>query len=74
MKVLLLSWEVAPYASTGKLGSVTGALSTALAESGVDLRVAMPLYSRVRTAASVSVRVSDRVVDGRVETDGSVHR
>ena len=47
MKVLFVSSEVAPYAKTGGLGDVAAALPKALSASGHDVRVVMPLYSRV---------------------------
>src|SRR5687768_15439411 len=46
-RVLFLSVEVAPFAKTGGLGDVAGALPKALRESGVDVRVCMPLYAGV---------------------------
>ncbi len=70
MKVLFMSSEVAPYASTGGVGDSAGALTRALARNGVDLRVALPLYRCVRTAADVTVTVEDRQVHGAIETDG----
>ncbi len=49
MNVLFVSSEVAPFAKTGGLGDVAAALPKALAstERGHDVRVVMPLYSRV---------------------------
>ena len=44
LKVLMLSAEVAPFAKTGGLGDVAGALPKALAAMGHDVRVAMPAY------------------------------
>lgn len=48
VRVLLLSSEVYPFAKTGGLGDVAGALPRALAAMGVDVAVAMPYYSKVR--------------------------
>ncbi len=70
MKVLYLASEVAPYASTGEVGQSAGALTSALADLGLDLRVALPLYGSIRGAGSVTVRIADRSVDGYLETDG----
>ncbi|HLG51521.1 MAG TPA: glycogen synthase GlgA [Chloroflexota bacterium] len=47
LKVLILSAEMVPFAKTGGLADVTGALPKALARLGVDVRVALPRYSRV---------------------------
>lgn len=50
MNVLFLSSEVAPFAKTGGLGDVAAALPLALHKRGHDVRVFMPLYSRVEQA------------------------
>ncbi|HNR67304.1 MAG TPA: glycogen synthase GlgA [bacterium] len=44
LKILFLSSEVAPFAKTGGLGDVSGALPKALYEAGHDVRVMMPKY------------------------------
>lgn len=49
MKILFVSSEVKPFATTGGLGDVSGSLPCALAESGADVRVVMPKYSSVKT-------------------------
>ena len=48
MKVLFVSSEVAPFAKTGGLGDVVGALPKALRRRGIDARVVMPLYAGMR--------------------------
>jgi starch synthase len=48
VNILFLSSEVAPFAKTGGLGDVAGALPRYLRERGHDVRVAMPFYPRVR--------------------------
>ena len=45
LKVLLVASECVPFAKTGGLGDVVGALARALARLGVDARVVMPLYA-----------------------------
>ncbi|HVP66930.1 MAG TPA: glycogen synthase GlgA [Anaeromyxobacteraceae bacterium] len=45
LKVLFISSEVSPFAKTGGLGDVVGALPKALKRRGVDARVVMPLYA-----------------------------
>jgi starch synthase len=49
VNVLFVSSEVAPFAKAGGLGDVAAALPKALADGrGHDVRVVMPLYSRVK--------------------------
>ncbi len=48
MKVAFLSSEVIPYAKTGGLADVTGALPKYLGRLGADVRVFMPFYREVR--------------------------
>ncbi len=47
LKVLFVSSEAAPFAKTGGLGDVVGALPKALRKRGVDVRVAVPLYAGI---------------------------
>ncbi len=47
LKVLFVSSEAAPFAKTGGLGDVVGALPKALRLRGVDVRVVMPLYAGI---------------------------
>lgn len=44
LRVLMVSSEVEPFAKTGGLGDVVGALPKALKSLGVDVRVIMPKY------------------------------
>jgi starch synthase len=48
MKVAFLASEVIPYAKTGGLADVAGALPKYLSGLGADVRVFMPLYREVR--------------------------
>ena len=47
LKILLLAAEVVPFAKTGGLADVAGALPKALRALGHDIRVAMPRYGRI---------------------------
>ena len=48
MKILFVSSEVAPFAKTGGLGDVVGALPVAQAELGHDVAVYTPYYRQAR--------------------------
>lgn len=48
MKIAFLASEVIPYAKTGGLADVAGALPKFLSGLGADVRVFMPLYREVR--------------------------
>ena len=48
LKCLFVASEVAPYAKTGGLADVIGALPKKLREQGIDARVVMPYYSKIR--------------------------
>lgn len=47
MNILMIAGEVAPYAKTGGLGEVLGALPKAVHRLGHDVRVYMPLYGNI---------------------------
>ncbi len=67
--ILLLSSEVVPYAKTGGLADVVGALPTALHKLGYKVRVALPYYRMVKQGGfetkvvidSLPVSISDRI-------------
>lgn len=48
MKVLICASEGAPYAKTGGLADVIGALPKALKQNGCDVRVIMPYYKKIK--------------------------
>lgn len=72
LRILLISSEVEPFAKTGGLADVAGALPKALAGLGHDVRVLMPKYRGVERhagslsplAPSVQVPIADRTVEG----------
>jgi starch synthase len=47
MRIAILSSEAVPFAKTGGLADVAGALPKALAKHGVDARVILPLYQQI---------------------------
>jgi starch synthase len=47
LKILFIASEVAPFAKTGGLADVAGALPRALRDRGLDVRVVMPLYAGI---------------------------
>jgi len=72
LRILLISSEVEPFAKTGGLADVAGALPKALAGLGHDVRVLMPKYRGVeRHAGSLTpiiphlqVPIADRTAEG----------
>ena len=80
LKILIAASEVAPFAKTGGLADVTGALAKAVARLGHDVRVIMPRYLAVERGGfalepalpRLAVPISDRVEEsglsvGRLE-------
>jgi starch synthase len=47
MRIAILSSEVVPFAKTGGLADVSGALPKALREQDVDARIFLPLYDQI---------------------------
>jgi starch synthase len=59
LKVLILAAEVVPFAKTGGMADVTGALPKALQALGHDVRVAMPRYGRIHPERFQLTRLFD---------------
>ncbi len=73
LRVLLISSEVEPFAKTGGLADVAGALPKALETLGHDVRVLMPKYRGVERHATLSTAVSRvRVPIGERTTEGAL--
>ncbi|MGB3941579.1 MAG: glycogen synthase GlgA [Candidatus Manganitrophaceae bacterium] len=79
--VLMAAAEVAPYAKTGGLGDVVGALSKALADRGTSVSVFLPLHAQIdrqrfpliNMGKTVTVPLSERKEKGELfyhESDG----
>ncbi|MCL2103123.1 MAG: glycogen synthase, partial [Syntrophorhabdaceae bacterium] len=75
MKVLLVSSEAVPYAKTGGLADVAGALPKVLRGIGVKADLFLPFYRDIerskfafrKTSDEILVRIGDREVPGMVE-------
>ncbi len=65
MRVATLASEVVPFAKTGGLADVAGALPKALRKHGVDAVIVLPLYQQVDRGL-----LSDKVIDLPVEWRG----
>ncbi len=50
MKILYVTSEAGPYAASGGLGDVMGALPRAIAEKGNEVEVILPLYNTIKPA------------------------
>lgn len=61
LKILIAAAEVVPFAKTGGLADVAGALPRALARMGHDVRIVMPKYKQIREG--------DYLIDYPVEMD-----
>jgi starch synthase len=74
LKILLMAAEMVPFAKTGGLADVMGALPKALRALGHDVRVAIPHYGRIDgerfglnpTLAPYPVPMDDQSVDARL--------
>lgn len=72
MKVLLVASECVPYAKTGGLADVAGALPAALRRLGFDVRIFMPRYRGIEVGSarpvvsSLPIPLQTRTVHGKV--------
>lgn len=82
-KILIAASEVVPFAKTGGLADVVGALPKELKKLGHDVRVVLPYYQMAKkckakiedTGETVIVEISDKLVQGKIYTstiDGGV--
>jgi starch synthase len=69
MRIAILTSEAVPFAKTGGLADVSGALPKALSANDVDARLILPLYDQIDREL-----LNDQVVEGiKVEWRGQVH-
>jgi starch synthase len=68
MRIALLSSEVVPFAKTGGLADVAGALPKALAEHDVDARVILPLFQQIGRSLLTDSVIEDVPVQWRGQT------
>ncbi|NVM23011.1 MAG: glycogen synthase GlgA [Desulfobacterales bacterium] len=61
LRVWFLASEVAPFAKTGGLADVAGALPSALKKLGVDVRVGLPFYRMVRDGGFATRMIRERL-------------
>lgn len=69
MRVAILTSEAVPFAKTGGLADVSGALPKALKEHDVDGRLILPLYDQIDR----QLLNEESIADVRVEWRGRVH-
>ena len=69
MRIAILTSEAVPFAKTGGLADVSGALPKALVKEGVDAKLILPLYDQIDR----SLLNGGSVENVRVEWRGQVH-
>jgi starch synthase len=74
LKVLMVASEATPFAKTGGLADVIGALAPALRARGVDVAVLMPRYRQIAVQGMPIVYQDLRVWLGRNEYVANVYR
>jgi starch synthase len=76
MRIVIVSPEAVPFAKTGGLADVAGALPKELAQAGHEVRLVMPRYrvvdaakfGLIRTETSIQVPLGDKIVLGEIFT------
>ena len=69
LKVLFLSSEAVPFAKTGGLADVAGALPVALKRLGLDVRLVLPFYRITRDS---DLQIRPRLADLKVPFDAEI--
>src|ERR1041385_4959147 len=65
MRIAILSSEAVPFAKTGGLADVAGALPKALVANGVDARLILPLHQQIDRKQLKETPIEDVMVDWR---------
>ena len=65
MRIAILSSEVVPFAKTGGLADVAGALPKALSKHDVDARVILPLYQQIDRSVLSETAIDEVAVQWR---------
>ncbi len=73
MKVLFCSSEVVPFAKTGGLADVSGALPLALQEQGAEVKIALPKYRGIKSRGRV-VKIGETLEVYLIENDRYFNR
>ncbi len=73
MKILFCSSEVVPFAKTGGLADVAGALPISLEEQGQEIRVIMPLYRMVKNLGAKLEKLNQDVYSAKIGKDVTVY-
>ncbi|GAB4581270.1 MAG: glycogen synthase GlgA [Anaerolineales bacterium] len=75
MKILSISAEVAPFAKTGGLADVCGALPKYIRKLGHDVRVVMPAYQKIEHEYHTTNRYGLKALPGQlwVPTGSGIH-
>ena len=71
MKILYAASEAAPFAKSGGLADVAGALPKALVRDGIDARVVMPLYGDLKPEGMAKIRL---IASGICGTDVHIYK
>jgi len=75
MRILLVSSEIAPFAKTGGLADVAGALPKELKALGCDIRVVLPLYKMAKESGMEMKKIISKLKTllGREEVAGDIY-
>ncbi|HKP46660.1 MAG TPA: glycogen synthase [Pyrinomonadaceae bacterium] len=65
MRIAILSSEAVPFAKTGGLADVAGALPKALVTQGIDARLILPLHQQIDRSLLAPSPIEDVMVDWR---------